>query len=754
MSNYEAVFLRTDERQPPQPLFFRFIGTDAAGETEAFLTRYRALAATDGLLFSSAIPDPWESDLNRLRAITGDFSRVTEQAVSAHVTAWLTQLWQNQQSETAKAVWSLVKYLKSRGMREETLRGVYTALLCRLSTPCGRALRQTGSGDPPKVLYEGDITAQELYLLYTLSLAGCDVVYAHHSEESYLVADPVSRFSVPVRGVIFTPRAIPPAKPEPEPPPAEAERKEARSSAVTAETVRADLDKVAGAVQTNLWLGEGDVWAAALDDAGRGGSGTERRNLFVLCFGADERENYRNRLFFLREKLRASGKKWIIMSLRTPPPNEEEKAALCGADTPEELAARLVAGDEFLTLLARRALLALLDERAAGEDAVDGAAARRLACWLARYAEALFTEARPGRAPLFLYYGPITPEEVDLLWLLKEIGADVLYFSPDKADKEVFRRRTRPLGAREIELPGSLPWEPFPEEELRLRAETVAYNASRELDRILYSDTGLFRQRQFPRSRPATLKTTYDEIPLLWPVEAKYRPNFQAEGGVVTVPNIFAKICGVEKGLTEVYWDKIAALVTEQTFLVTRLPFFPRAGAREAEAAREFWRDGGISPTVKKSRVYRYEHLPLDTQDFLLEKAGELLQGNLLRLTDEERFQALAVLLTLEQEILRLIQNYDYTRVIPKLLVVSAADSVFALEDCVYAAFLNMTGFDVAVFTPTGNRDIETYIDAEHFETHQIGEYLPGLEVPDLRQRRKNLRPKSWLGKLLGRGKE
>ncbi|MDR1604599.1 MAG: YceG family protein [Gracilibacteraceae bacterium] len=743
MPDYESVLRSLPERQPPQPLFFRLIGLDADGRTEAFLERFRALAVAGGHLFTASVPEPWEGDLNRLRAVTGDFTRITEQMAFAHVTAWLTQLWQSQQHETAKALWSLVKFLKGRGMREEALRQTYITLLCRLSAPCGRVLRATGGGDPPKVMYEGEITAPELYLLYTLFLAGCDVVYAHCNEESYLAADPIARFSTLVRGTVFTPRPLATRTPEqPEEPAGGSER----SIPVPAETVRSDLDKAAGLVLTNEWLTETDVWTAALTGAERrGGSGPERRNLFCLCFGVDEREAYRNRLFFLREKLRATGKTWLLVTLRTPPPSEAEKDIFGGAVRAEELAARLSFRSETLTLLARRAFLTLMDERAESGEA-EGL---RLACWLTRYGAALFGGAGTDQIPLLLYYGPITAEEIDLLWLLKEIGADVLYFSPDKEDAAVFRRCEREIGAREIELPGSLPWEPFPEEELRLRAETTAYNASRELDRLLYSDGSLFRQRQFPRSRPVTLKTTYDEIALLWPVEAKYRPNFQAADGVVTVPNIFAKICGVEKGLTEFYWDRIAALVTEQTYLVTRLPFFPRAGAAETAAARELWRDGQLTPAVKKNRLYRYEHLPANTQDFLLEKMQELLQGSLLNLTAEEKYAALAVLLALEPDILRLIQNFDYTRLVPKLLVVSAADSVFALEDCVYAAFLNMTGFDVAVFTPTGNRDIETYIDARHFETHQVGEYIPNLAPPDLRRRR-NLRPKSWLEKLLG----
>jgi hypothetical protein len=368
----------------------------------------------------------------------------------------------------------------------------------------------------------------------------------------------------------------------------------------------------------------------------------------------------------------------------------------------------------------------------------------------------LFADYRLEHQPLLLCYFPPGPAEIDLLWLLKEMAVDILYFAPDKAAKSAFRDHPLLREARVIELPASMEWEPFPDTEARVRVATVAYNASRELDRMIYGgDTGLFRRRQFPRSRPLTLKTTYDEIGILWKVEARFRPNFQTEDGVVTVPNIFAKICGVENGDVEAYWDKIGEMAGEDAFVIPKVPFFSRPGNARIAQARAFLHGGRLDPqAIKSASTYAYAFLPEDTQDAILEKIQELLEQNILHNADGTFPQlALAVLLALERDLLRLIQQFDFTKSVPKLVIVDTTEHMFSLEDCIHVAFLNLVGFDIAIFAPPGYRDLEHYIRPECFETYQAGEYAYNLAVPNLRERKKAAGPETLLGKLFGRKK-
>ncbi len=53
-----------------------------------------------------------------------------------------------------------------------------------------------------------------------------------------------------------------------------------------------------------------------------------------------------------------------------------------------------------------------------------------------------------------------------------------------------------------------------------------------------------------------------------------------------------------------------------------------------------------------------------------------------------------------------------------------------SLEDCIYILFLNLVGFDIVVFTPTGYRNIDKYIRSDLFDEYQIGEYMYNLKAP------------------------
>ena len=49
------------------------------------------------------------------------------------------------------------------------------------------------------------------------------------------------------------------------------------------------------------------------------------------------------------------------------------------------------------------------------------------------------------------------------------------------------------------------------------------------------------------------------------------------------------------------------------------------------------------------------------------------------------------------------------------------------------AAYLNLIGFDVAFFVPTGYQSVERFYATPMMEEHQAGEYLYDLSAPDLK---------------------
>ena len=117
----------------------------------------------------------------------------------------------------------------------------------------------------------------------------------------------------------------------------------------------------------------------------------------------------------------------------------------------------------------------------------------------------------------------------------------------------------------EIDLAESLSMNRYPQQSADVQVGTVAYHAERELDGLMYQDTGMYRNYQYDKAVSITLQTMYEEIRILWKEELRFRPNFSTENGVVTLPVIFAKVSGVKDGIVQKYWSSIRELMTEDT---------------------------------------------------------------------------------------------------------------------------------------------------------------------------------------------
>lgn len=78
-----------------------------------------------------------------------------------------------------------------------------------------------------------------------------------------------------------------------------------------------------------------------------------------------------------------------------------------------------------------------------------------------------------------------------------------------------------------------------------------------------------------------------------------------------------------------------------------------------------------------------------------------------------------------------MIQKFDFTKKNPKLLFINTTEKILSLEDSILVAFLNLVGFDILFFVPTGYQCIEKYLPTGYVNEHQIGDYLYDLSVPD-----------------------
>ena len=373
-----------------------------------------------------------------------------------------------------------------------------------------------------------------------------------------------------------------------------------------------------------------------------------------------------------------------------------------------------------------------------------------LLCWLRRYQKELFAGWKLPEVSVFILFGRCaTDPEARFLRLLARLPVDVLLIQPSLNEGGCLRDEN----LLELRRENSLAVKEFPSENTQARVSTAAYQAERDLDDLMYQDSGLYRNQQYAKAETVILRTMYEEIGLLWDQELKYRPTFQTANGVVTIPVLLEKVCGVKDGQTAQYWQEIKKLITPDTLVVSGLPWLkPLEGNPIKPYATQFLHNGKLLKSkIKGHKAYPYGILRGEMQDYLLDKLQLLLDRRLIAGTYQNgtEYTAVAVALNLKKELLRLIQKFDFTRKNPKLIVINTAEEVLSLEDSIQFAFLNLVGFDILFFVPTGYQCIERYFTQPFANEQQIGEYLYDLAPPDFNT--VQTRGRNPIRKLFGR---
>jgi hypothetical protein len=171
--------------------------------------------------------------------------------------------------------------------------------------------------------------------------------------------------------------------------------------------------------------------------------------------------------------------------------------------------------------------------------------------------------------------------------------------------------------------------------------------------------------------------------------------------------------------------------------------------------ATAFFKNGRLQKEkIRMHPAYPYGFLREEIQEHILDKLQDLISQRFIKGTFENgtEYTIIATVLNLNQSILRLIQKFDFTKKNPKILYVNPSEKILSLEDSIVLAFLNLVGFDIVCFIPTGYQNVEKYFAKPMMWDHQIGEYMYDLEIPNLDSMSSNIR-QTWRQKLFKRGK-
>lgn len=752
ISKLDDYFIDLGKRSTKGVYFYRINGYNQ--QIHAFIQLYYESARLNGAIIEGKLQNPDSNNLAYYNEIMGSGFQLSMGFIGASLKRWLPRMTAKQRENVAGAVYDTLLGLKKAGKNENMLKNAYIKFMCWLYYKFEGIVNHLGEEKLPKILYEGNIGNYELLLMNVLATAGCDIILLQYrGDAEYLKIDTESAMSMELK------------IPEQSVFPVDFSLKQIRQE-IQENFERKKLygEKLQWSNCTNAWL-SGKIFEDVRKNTVLRGN---KQNFYYNCFcriaGVPDKLTYQNDLYQLQLELKNEKRKLVIANEKIEPPTMDEinRISRKSYQNLNQMIMHLTGNFCYVSnQLLRQIMNRAFAEVIIAESKKDGMNLNRLTnkavyllCWMKRYQQTLLGNWRMPEIGCFFYMGGCQNENEALFCrFLARLPVDVLIFIPDLHRSCCLKDDL----LYEVKYGESMPVLKYPEENTGVRAGTAAYHAERELDDVLYRDTGLYRNQQYVRANSVSLQTMYEEISILWKQELRYRPNFSTVEDIVNMPVIFAKISGVKDGDVSAYWRNIRHLLTPDTMLISQVPHLTSALPNPIRAfAVEFYKNGRLQKEkIKRHKAYEYGFLRESVQDFMLNKVQLLLEQETIKGTFENgtEYTIIATALNIEKDILRMIQRFDFTKENPKVIYIITDEKMLSLEDSILVAYLNLIGFDILFFVPTGYQCVEKYFNEPLIEEHQTGEYLYDLQIPnfDTIPEKVNARP-SWREFIFKRG--
>ena len=747
----DDYFIDLGKRKNKGIYFYRINGYNR--QIHEFIQRYYETARLSGVIIEGKLQNPDTNNLAYYNDIMGNDFQMSMGFMMSSLKKWLPRMNDSQRENVAGSIYDTLMGLKRAGKNDNMLKNAYIKFMCWLYYKFERIVNHLGDEKLPKILYEGTISTYELLLMNVLAIAGCDIVLLQYQgDAAYQKIDPDSTKSIDLK--LPGMNTFPPS--------------------FSLKQIRADIQETQNSERlygpkpqfsncTNAWI-TGKVFEDVRKDTLSRG---EKPNFFYNCYcrimGVEDRLTYQNDLFQLQLELKNRKRHVVIVNNTIDPPTIEEineihrKIYQNVNQLIIDLATniRYSASQELQRIMHKAFVDIILEESKQPNmnmNRLTGKAVYVL-CWLKRYQQRLFNNWKPPEVACFFFMGGCRNENEALFCkLLARLPVDVLIFNPNLDRKCCLEDKL----LYEVNNSISMTVTKYPEENIDLRVGTAAYQAERDLDTLMYQDTGIYRNQQYLKANTVSLQTMYEEISILWDQELKYRPNFSVIDDTVNMPVIFSKICGVKDGMLSAYWSGIKNLLTPDTTVITNVPKITSTSPNPIKAsATEFLKNGRLQKRkIKSHKAYQYGFLREPMQDYLLDKLQMLIEQRIIKGTFENgtEYTIISTALNLEKEVLRMIQKFDFTKKNPKIIYIITGETGLSLEDTIYTTFLNLIGFDILFFVPTGYQCIERYLSKNIIEEHQIGEYLYDLQIPNFDAISSSTARSSWRDIIFKRG--
>lgn len=771
--------------------FYRINGYSS--DVDNFIKKYYEAAMKCGAVIEGNIPNPDEKNLAYYNEIMGMDFRKDKDFIAEGLKKWLPRMNDYQVESVSSSIYKVLDNLAASGKNENMLKNAYIKFMCWLYYKFQQIVGNLGADTVPKILYEANVSKYELLLLDVLCECGCDVILLQYNGDGdYLKSDPDSKTSVLLNlpGLTAFPqgysikkiredlrnKSVPqaskpsgfmqnfnsaadrtpkitntaPAPSAPSAQPAQAASKpsgfmqnfNSAANSNPRHTAPVQPARATAKSYTNSWIKKRPFEDIKTPIVNRGAEKGANYNCFYRINGAEEKNAYINELYKLQEDVKNSKRNLLIINNTIPIPTNDEIAVIRreNYDSAERMISALSANINFPSDLALQKMMVtafceIMRAEYAKSQNINKEISKAvyLLCWIKRYQSQLFKGRAGDAVSCFIYLGGCkNANEAAFVTMLAKLPTDVLILVPNLENKCKLEDST----ICEINYDESVDITEYPCSKSNMHTSTAAANAARQLDSMMYQDgSGMYRRNQYRKAVARVLETTYDEISILWNQELKFRPNFDAAKAEADIPVIFAKVSGVHNKELSSYWCSIKALFSDNTIVVKNPSFVDKRVENPIKKyAASFLKNGQLQrEAIKSHTCYKYGHLREEMQEHIFDKIQILLDSGLIAGTFRNgmEYVIVAEALNFDQRLLRKMQDFDFTRTNPKVVYINTTETPIPVEDSIAMALLNLIGFDIVFFVPTGYRSVENNYTFTPFCEHQIGDYVYDLSIPD-----------------------
>lgn len=351
--------------------------------------------------------------------------------------------------------------------------------------------------------------------------------------------------------------------------------------------------------------------------------------------------------------------------------------------------------------------------------------------------------------PKCIYYGEIQRHDIYFLIMIHLMSFDVLYLNPikeeywDSIDTDNISSLEKYMQVSSLETLS----EKIAKGKCIEMNESITKQLKKTLEKELYTDTGVFRDWQFRDGYTKSLfmDSLIEDVNIYWKEEARFRDGFKVEGNVVTVPCFFQKVEGIQND-ENAYLNLVEnCSSTPNTLVIDNCVLSSEVNVSENMYELVFCQlsDGTFDiEKIKELEMYKFNKYSEEVQNLILNKFNETILDDSIysfSLDKKDILQLLVLILKLNENIVRLIDNFDFTKNVPKIVILLNNEDILSDNMLLLLGYLHKIGIDIIIFNPSGLFNTDKIINTSKINVTRLQQMKYDINFNNFRRKKKSL---------------